>query len=66
MSKRGTRWRAAAAKAMHQANSIPEGSYRDIVISTADAYSRLADEEEQRARTAKVRKTKSAQAEGGP
>jgi hypothetical protein len=66
MSKRATRWRAAAAKALHEASSVPEGSYRDIIISTADAYSRLADEEERRARAAKARKTKSAEAEGGP
>jgi hypothetical protein len=66
MSKRANRWRAAAAKAMQAASSVPEGSYRDIIISTADAYSRLADEEERRARAAaKVTKTKSAPAEEG-
>jgi hypothetical protein len=47
---------------MQAANSVPEGSYRDIIISTADAYSRLADEEERRARAVNVRKTMSAPA----
>lgn len=48
---------------MHQATLVLDGSYRDIIISTADAYSQLADEEERRVRAAKVRKTKSARAE---
>jgi hypothetical protein len=50
---------------MQAASSVPEGSYRDIIISTADAYSRLVDKEERRARAAKVRKTKSTPAEEG-
>ena len=57
MSKQAARWRAAAAKALHEASSVPEGSYRDIIISTADAYSRLADEEEHRAHAANAGKT---------
>jgi hypothetical protein len=62
MSKQATRWRAAAAKAMHEARSVPEGSYRDIIISTADAYLQLAIDEERRARQAQIEGTKSAAA----
>jgi hypothetical protein len=50
MSKLVERWRTAAARALRNANSLPNGSYRDIVISTADAYVGLAKEEEEHLR----------------
>jgi hypothetical protein len=50
MSKLAKRWRAAAARALRDANSLPNGSYRDIVIWTADAYERLAEAGEERLR----------------
>jgi hypothetical protein len=48
MSKTSKRWRDATAKSLLEARSLPKGSYRDIVISTADAYKYLAEIEERR------------------
>jgi hypothetical protein len=40
--------RDAAAKSLRQARSIPKGSYRDIVVSTAESYKRAAHDDERR------------------
>ena len=48
MSNRSKRWRDAAAKSLWTARSLPKGSYRDIVASTADLYKSIAHAEEQR------------------
>ena len=48
MSNKSKRWRDAAAKSLWTVRSLPKGSYRDIVASTADLYKSLAHAEEQR------------------
>jgi hypothetical protein len=48
MSKRSKRWRDAAAKSLWEARSVPKGSYREIVLSTADFYKSFAHAEERK------------------